>query len=120
MQVSSDGELLHIFIDESARYEGTLLSSWIVRQAQKMGLAGACVFRGSEGLGINGSIQTIKILDLSCKLPTVVIIFDIREKIANFLPLIEDKVKEGVILSQQVSIAIQGLKREPENKSLRQ
>jgi PII-like signaling protein len=104
LTVSNNGYLLHIFVDESSKCNGVPLSTWIIQQAHKMGLIGASTFRGFEGIGMNGTIQTAKLLDLSCKLPVVVMIFDTSEKIANFLPLIEDKVKEGTVISQPVTI----------------
>jgi PII-like signaling protein len=98
------GHLLRIFIGESDSHEGIPLYEWIVRKAREHGLAGATVLRGLEGFGANSRLHTSKILRLSSDLPVVIEIADTREKIEEFLPLIDDAVTEGLATLEKVTI----------------
>jgi PII-like signaling protein len=77
---------------------------WIVRKARETGLAGATVLRGLEGFGAHSRVHTAKILRLSSDLPIVIEIVDTQEKIAQFLPLIDDAITEGLATLEKVKI----------------
>ena len=104
MAGTKHGKLLRIFIGESDRHEGQPLFEWIVRQAQKQGLAGATVLRGLEGFGAHSRLHTAKILRLSSDLPVVIEIVDKEEKIEAFLPLIDDAISEGLATLEKVEV----------------
>ena len=55
------------------------------------------MFRGLMGYGAASHIHTAKILRLSEDLPVLVEIVDGADKIAAFLPIIDEMVKEGLI-----------------------
>jgi PII-like signaling protein len=90
------GHLLRIFIGETDRHEGRPLYEWIVHRAREHGLAGATVLRGLEGFGAHSRIHTAKVLRLSADLPIVIEIVDTREKIEDFLPVIDGAITEGL------------------------
>jgi PII-like signaling protein len=94
-----NGEILYVYLDESAKHGQVPLHSWIVREAQKRGLTAAFVFHASEGFALGGVIHTTKIVDLSCNLPIVVVVIDTQETISEFHDSIRDKVKRGLIVS---------------------
>ena len=104
MAESIDGKLLRIFVGESDRHGGKLLSEWIVREARKFGLAGATVLRGLEGFGARSRLHTSKILRLSTDLPVVIEIVDREEKIESFLPHIDHAVSEGLATVERVEV----------------
>jgi hypothetical protein len=96
MTLPREGSLLRIFVGEGDRHEGKLLYEWIVLKAREMGIAGATVLRGIMGFGAHSRLHTFKIQRLSEDLPVVVEIVDSREKIEEFLDVIDDVIPEGL------------------------
>jgi hypothetical protein len=108
MKLAGGGKLLRVFIGEADRADGHMLSERIVRKARELGLAGATVLRGIEGFGAASRIHTAKILRLSEDLPVVVEVVDTEEKIASFLPVVEDLFERsksgGMITLEKVEV----------------
>ena len=102
--LQEEGQLLRILIGENDKYEKRPLYEWIVRKARESGLAGATVLRGLEGFGVHSRVHTAKILRLSSDLPIVIEIVDTHEKIAQFLPLIDGAITEGLVTLENVKI----------------
>jgi len=106
MMLPEDGHLLRIFIGEDDKHDGMPLFEWIVRKAREQGLAGATVLRGLEGFGAHSRIHTAKILRLAEDLPLVIEIVDTKEKIDEFLPMIDSAIKEGLATLEDVQIRL--------------
>ena len=106
MKLPSEAELLRIFIGESDKHHGRPLYEAIVEEARKRGLAGATVLRGTIGFGASSRIHTAKILRLSEDLPMVVEIVDKPERIAEFLPVLDGMVGEGLVTLERVRVLI--------------
>lgn len=104
MVLPEEGDLLRIFIGEGDKHDGVPLYEWIVRRARENGLAGATVLRGIEGFGAHSRVHTAKILRLSIDLPIVIEIVDTKEKIENFLPIIDFAIQEGLATLEKVQI----------------
>jgi PII-like signaling protein len=104
MMLPEEGYLLRIFIGESDRHDGKLLHEWIVMKAKEDGLAGATVLRGMMGFGAHSRLHTFKIERLSQDLPIVIEIVDTREKLENFLSLIDNEIEEGMATLERVQI----------------
>jgi PII-like signaling protein len=104
MVLPEEGHLLRIFIGENDKHEGLPLYEWIVRKAREAGIAGATVLRGLQGFGAHSRVHTAKILRLSTDLPIVVEIVDTREKIEQFLPVIDAAIPEGLATLEKVQI----------------
>ncbi len=90
MEIKSDAKLLRIFVGDSDKIFGIPLYEEIVLQAKKSGLAGATVFKGFMGYGQSSRLHTTKILRLSEDLPIIIEIVDEKEKIVQFLPILDD------------------------------
>ena len=58
-------------------------------------MAGASAFRGWEGFGKPEHIHITRPLSLSEDLPLVVVIVDTPERVAAFLPQLDDLIAEG-------------------------
>ena len=99
-----EGTLLRIMIGESDKREGLPLYEWIVRQARAAGLAGATVTRGLSGYGANSVIHRAKILELSTDLPILIEIVDSKDRIAAFLPVLDEAVQEGLVTEEPVRV----------------
>jgi len=106
MKVSEEGQLLRVFIGESDKWKGKPLYEAIVLKAREMGLAGATMLRGLMGYGAASRIHTAKILRLSEDLPIIVEIVDSAEKIASFLPVIDEMVQEGLVTLERVQVIL--------------
>lgn len=104
IKLPSEAELLRIFIGESDRYGGKPLYEAIVLEARQRGMAGATVLRGLMGFGAHSRLHTAKILRLSEDLPLVVEIVDTPEKIADFLPKLDQMIGEGLVTLERVRV----------------
>ena len=102
--IEENGQLLRIMIGETDRHGKMPLYEWIVKQARNHSMAGATVLRGIQGFGANSLIHTTKILRLSEDLPVVVEIIDTPEKIASFLPVIDEAITEGIATVEKVNV----------------
>lgn len=103
MKIRTEAEVLRIYVGESDHVGGKLVYETIVEEAHRRGLAGATVVRGLLGFGAGSLVHTAKILRLSEDLPVVVEIVDRSERIAAFLPLLEEMVGEGAITRHTVA-----------------
>ncbi|MFK5951826.1 MAG: ribonuclease HI [Desulfobacterium sp.] len=99
-------ELLRIYIGESQRYGRKPLYEAIVEEAHKRSLAGATVIRGIMGFGKNSEIRTSKILRLSEDLPLVIDVVDEPDKLAQFVPVLNDMIKQGLVISESINVLI--------------
>lgn len=95
---------LKIYIGESDRYKGLPLYHAIVLKAKELGLAGATVCRGIEGFGAHSRIHSARILDISSDLPISIDIIDTTEYIQMLLPFLDEVVKEGLVIMEDVNI----------------
>lgn len=104
MRLEGPAQRLTIFLGETDRHGHTPLYIEIVRRAQRAGLAGASVFRGLEGFGASSLIHTSRILSLSQDLPLAIVIIDDAERIAGFLPELDELITEGLVILDDVHV----------------
>ena len=104
MRLPEEAELLRIFIGESDHHHGRPLYEAIVLEARKRGMAGATVLRGVMGFGADSRMHTAKILRLSEDLPIIVEIVDKPERIAEFLPELDQMIQEGLITLEKARV----------------
>jgi len=106
MKIPADGKLLRIFIGEQDKWHGVPLYEAIVNLARKEQLAGATVLKGCMGFGAKSHMHTAKILRLSEDLPMIIEIVDSEEKIAAFMPHLDEMVSEGLITLEKVNVIL--------------
>ncbi|MGN6133336.1 MAG: DUF190 domain-containing protein [Aureliella sp.] len=104
MKLSGEAELLRIFVGECDKCGHKPLYEAIVDAARRSGLAGATVFRGMIGFGAHSMVHTSKVLRLSEDLPMVVEIVDTPEKIAAFLPKLDEMMDEGLVTLEKIRV----------------
>lgn len=95
---------LTVFVGEDDMWHHTPVYHEIVRRAHDAGLAGATVMRGCEGYGASAVVHTSRILSLTENLPVVVLIVDAEERIRGFLPELDDLVREGMAVLDEVEV----------------
>jgi len=64
------------------------------------------VFRGLLGYGASSRLHTAKLLRLSSDLPIVIEIVDTDDKIEDFMPLIDEAIKNGLATLEKVRIRL--------------
>jgi len=106
MKLPEEGVLLRVFIGESDREKrsGRPLYEEIVLRAREAGLAGATVLRGPMGFGRHSRMHAARLLELSTDLPIVIEIVDSEEKVAAFLPTVDELVAEGLVTLEAVRV----------------
>ena len=106
MKIPEDGKLLRIFIGEQDKWQGQPLYEAIVLLAKKEHMAGATALKGFLGFGCKSHMHTAKILRLSEDLPIIIEIVDSEEKITNFLPHLDEMVREGLITLEKANVIL--------------
>jgi PII-like signaling protein len=104
MKLPQEGELLRIFIGEADKWNGKPLYEAIVLKAREMNIAGATVLRGPMGFGKNSRMHTSKLLELSTDLPIIIEIVDAEQRIREFMPVVDEMVKEGLVTLEKVEV----------------
>jgi uncharacterized protein len=106
VRLEGSGKLLRIFLGESDRWQHHSLADAIMERAREEGLAGATMFRGIEGFGASTHLHTTRILSLSDDLPVLIEIVDREDRIASFLPVIDEMVTEGLVTLENVQVCL--------------
>ena len=106
MKIPADGKLLRIFIGEADRWNSKPLYEEIILLAKKNSMAGATAIKGFMGFGCKSHMHTTKLLRLSEDLPIIIEIVDSEEKINQFLPFLDDMVKEGLITLEKANVVM--------------
>lgn len=116
MDLPEEGHLLRIIIGESDRHEGMPLYEWLVVKAREYGVAGATVVRGMMGYGANSRIKTTSILRLSEDLPVVIEMIDTREKLEDFMEVVDPVLKGGLVTFEKMHIRMYRSTDKPESR----
>jgi uncharacterized protein len=104
MKAGDKCQILKIYVSEDSKYKGHNLYSSVVFKLKELGIAGVTVTRGIEGYGKAKAIHTTRILDLSSSLPIIIEAIDTAEQIEKAIPVIEEIVKEGLIMVTDVNV----------------
>src|SRR4051794_32388711 len=104
MRLTGPAQRLTVFVGESDHYRHHSLVAEIVHRAQAAGLAGCSVFRGTEGFGASRRLHTAHLLSLSEDLPVAIVVVDDAERIAAFLPELDELITEGLVTVEDVQV----------------
>ena len=104
MKPSLNYKILKIYVSEDSRYKGHNLYHALVIKLKEMGMAGATVTRGLEGYGKSKSIHNMKILDMSSSLPIIIEVIDEAEKIEKVIPIVNEMVNEGLVITSDINV----------------
>lgn len=104
MKLEGPAQRLTIYLGESDQWHHKPLYAELVHRAHAAGLAGASVFRGVEGYGASNHVHTMRLLSLSEDLPVAVVIVDAAERIAAFLPQLDELIQEGLVTVEDVQV----------------
>ena len=108
MELQGQSKLLRIFVGEIDKIGHQLLYEAILLAARENGLAGATVLKGIMSFGASSHIHVARLIELSEDLPIVIEIVDREEKIASFLPVVNDLFERcgrgGLITLEKVDV----------------
>ena len=106
MRLQGPAKRLTVLVGETDRWHHRPLYTEIVHRAHAAGMAGATVLRGIEGYGASRHLHTSRILSLSEDLPVAVVIIDDPERVAAFLPQLDELIGEGMVVVDDVEVII--------------
>ena len=106
MKIEGKGKALAVFIGETDHWHGKPTYVAIVERAKSQGLAGATASRGLMGFGANSRVHSAHLLDFSQDLPMVITIVDSEEKINAFLPILDEMVEEGLVMTWDATVEV--------------
>jgi PII-like signaling protein len=97
-------KLMRIFIGEDDRWRGKPLHDAIVESLRANDIAGATVYRGICGYGAHRRFHKEKRLSLSSDLPVMLSVVDEEAKIRAYLPVLDQMVREGLVVVSDVEV----------------
>ena len=111
MDLPHEAVLLRIFTGMADRWHMGPLYLAIIEKARERHLAGATVLRGTIGFGQSGQLHQERALPLHPDQPVVVEIVDTEEKIAAFLPLLDEMMESGLVTIEKAGVLQYGRQR---------
>lgn len=104
MALTKECQMVRIYVGENESVEGKRLYNVIMEKAEKFGAAGVTVIRGITGFGAAKFVHKTRPLQYSDDLPVVIEIVDVKEKINEFIAIVEPMVRRGLILKEKVHV----------------
>jgi hypothetical protein len=105
MAGESDATRLMVFLTEDDRIDHHSVAQALLERAREAGLAGATIWKGSEGFGPSGHLRAERLPDLARGLPLVVEVIDADERITSFLPFVREIAAGALVTTEVVRIA---------------
>jgi PII-like signaling protein len=120
MKREGKAKLMRIYIGENDQWHGKPLYKALVESLRANDIAGVTVYQGILGYGANRRIHQEKALSLSHDHPIMLSIVEAEEKLLAFVPVLDDMVKQGLVVVSDVDIVkythnIKGTKSEKES-----
>jgi len=104
MKLQGNAKMLRIHFGEDDKWKDKPLYRAIVEKCKELDIAGATVFRGTEGYGASTLIHRSHLLSFSSDAPIMVTVIDAEEKILELLPHLDQMVQEGLIAISDVEV----------------
>lgn len=97
-------KMLLIFMQDTDTWEGQPLYEAIVRFLQAKGMAGATVWNGAMGYGVNQEIHRSGLFGIADEKPIILAAIEDEERIRPLLPSLLDMVQEGLVALHDVEV----------------
>jgi PII-like signaling protein len=97
-------KLMRIYIGENDRWHDKPLYQALVESLRANDIAGVTVYQGILGYGANRRIHQQTALNLSHDHPIMLSIIETEEKLLAFVPVLDDMVKQGLVVLSDVDI----------------
>ena len=102
MESYQTSKMIRVYLNEGDRFHGKPLYEAVVDRCRAMKIAGATVFRGSEGFGDTAEIHRSHVLTHDS--PVMITIVDTSDNIERIVPQLEEIVDSGLIVSSDVLV----------------
>jgi PII-like signaling protein len=102
MMEKNTHSVLKIYTSSTDRLGSQLFYETIVYMAKDNGISGVTVYRGVMGYGLSSHVHTSKFWELTEKLPVIIEMVDLQEKLEQFYNLIEpelNKLPKGCLVT---------------------
>ena len=109
---------LQVYSTEDDRVGHRSAAQALVERAREDGLAGATVWRASEGIGRSGTLRTSRFPDTARGLPLVVEIVDRAERVTAFLAVVAELAPHALTTIEPVQLARRQAGRPPLDDAL--
>lgn len=97
-------KLMRIYIGENDKWRDKPLYEALVEALRANDIAGVTVYQGILGYGANRRIHQQTKLNLSHDRPIMLSIVETEEKLRAFVPVLDDMVKQGLVVLSDVDI----------------
>jgi PII-like signaling protein len=105
MKLEGKAKMLRIYFGEDDKWKGKPLYRAVIEKCRELDLAGATVFRGTEGYGASTLIRKPHhLLSFSHDAPIMVSVIDSEEKIQTLIPHLDQMVADGLIAMSEVEV----------------
>ena len=104
LKSETKAKLMRIYIGENDKWNGKPLYEGIVGGLRVHDIAGVTVYRGILGYGANRRIHKDAALSLSHDRPILLSIVDTEEKLKAFMPILDEMVKQGLVVLSDVDV----------------
>jgi len=104
LKLQGPAKLMRIYVGEDDRWRGKTLYEAVVESLRANDIAGVTVTRGISGYGAHRRFHKEKRLSLSSDLPIVISVVDEESKIRAYLPILEQMVREGLVVLSDVEV----------------
>ena len=113
-----DGQqtLVRIFIGDTDKWHHQPLHRALLDRFRREGFAGATVCHGMAGFGAASVIHTSSIVDLSADLPVVIEVVDDDEHVQKLLPILDEMVTKGALVTMEKVHVIRYAAGEPRSR----
>lgn len=91
----SDVTMVRVYCSDKGRLHQKIID--LLHREHRV--AGVTAFRGIAGFGRSGHLHEVSLLDVSLDLPVVIEFFDLPDKVAAVLPLLNEMLGPGHIVS---------------------
>ncbi|GER94703.1 hypothetical protein A45J_2467 [hot springs metagenome] len=104
MKLEGKAKMLRVIVSEDDKWEGEPLYEAIVKRFIMMDIAGATVYKAIAGYGPHRRFHKKKTLTSTGELPVLITVIDSEENINKVLPILDDMVKEGIVILSDVNV----------------
>ncbi|MGC1616745.1 MAG: DUF190 domain-containing protein [Candidatus Acidiferrum sp.] len=104
--LKSEGKakLMRVYVGENDKWHDKPLYKAIVESMRANDIAGVTVYQGILGYGANRRIHKRSLMGLSHDRPMMLAMIDTEEKLRKMMPLLDEMVKQGLVVLSDVDI----------------
>jgi PII-like signaling protein len=85
------GNFLKLYVPQTAKHDGKMLSEWLLEEARSLGIPGGSAFRAVAGYGRHGRLHEEHFFELAGDLPMTVEFFAEEAAIAMLLARLQEQ-----------------------------